>query len=162
MKHLLTWPAFALVAGLVAGCNTIAGQPHFEKAELNPPVLAPDTSGVISVKVADPHDIVDRVEGVVTEDTRITLPLHDDGVPPDETAGDDVWSLEVEVPFDAPPGDFTLAITAYRENGLPINVKRKGEEAAPMTTTVPVVIQYADEETAEEERNPANLETAPQ
>jgi hypothetical protein len=157
MKHILAIAVLALVAGTLAGCNTITGQPRFTNAELKPPVLAPDSSGVITVRVSDPHDIVDRVEGVVEEDPRITLPLRDDGVAPDQTAGDGVWSLEVEVPFDAPPGDFTLVLTAYQSNGMPIVVKRKDQEAGPMTTSVPVVIKYTDAEAEAAAQNPASV-----
>ena len=49
------------------------------------------------------------------------------------------------MPFEAPPGEFTLVITAYRGDGLPIMIKPKGQNSQPMTTTLPVIIQYPEE-----------------
>jgi hypothetical protein len=138
-----------LVAVLaLAGCNHLAGQPQFRAAAVTPPILAPDSSGIITVKVDDPHGIVARVEGVVRENEDIRLPFRDDGQGEDETAGDGVWSIRVDVPFETPPGEFALVVTAYRDDGQPILVRQKDAGAVPMATTLPVVIRYPEESAA--------------
>ena len=128
----------ALVA--LAGCNTLGRQPQLNDALLTPPELKPGDSAVITVKLKDRHNIVRKVEGVIREDPTIRLKLHDDGVPPDEKAGDHVWSLQVDVPFQAPPGAFTLDLTGYRADGTPTPVKNKEGKTVPMMATVPVTI----------------------
>lgn len=135
----------ALAMTGLLGCNTFTSQPRFNEAVVSPPVLAPDSAGIITVDVHDPNKIVARVEGVVQEDDRISLTFRDDGVPPDAAADDDVWTIQVEVPFEAPPGEFTLVITAYREDGMPIMIQPKGQGSQPMTTTLPVIIRYPEE-----------------
>lgn len=145
MKTWTCRTVIALVAAGLAGCGTLTSQPRFEETVVSPPVLAPDSAGVITAHVHDPNDIVSRVEGIVQEYERINLTFRDDGVPPDEVADDDIWTIQVGVPFEAPPGEFTLVITAYREQGLPVMIQPKGEDAQPMTATLPVVIRYPEE-----------------
>ena len=133
--------ALALLAVLVvlAGCSTFGRRPKLYDAMIAPAQLKPGDTAVVTVHVADKHNIVKRVEGVVREDQRIKLKLRDDGQSPDAKAWDRVWSLEVDVPFQAPPGSFNLDLTAYRADGTPVPVKRKGK-AVPLTVTVPISI----------------------
>ncbi len=126
---------------LMAGCNTMGRQPQFRAAAIAPAVLKPGESAVITVQVKDRHNIVRKVEGVVQEDPNIKLKLHDDGQPPDAKAGDGVWSLKVDVPFQAPSGKFLLELTAYRADGTPVPVHTKEGKTAPLSTAVPVVIE---------------------
>jgi len=106
--------------------------------------LKPGDSAVITVHVADKHEIVKRVEGVVREDPRIKMKLHDDGQPPDEKADDNTWSLQVDVPFQAAPGTFNLDLTAYRSDGTPVPIRHKGK-TSPLTATIPLTIGAAPE-----------------
>ena len=103
-----------VLLALAAGCNTMGRQPVMRQAFIEPPELKPGDSAVITVEIVDRFGIVDRVEGVVREDTRVKFKLRDDGLDPDEKAGDGIWSLRVDVPFQAPPGEFVLDVTAYR------------------------------------------------
>lgn len=141
MKHqhalLLLGFAFAL-----QGCNTMSKQPDLTNAQINPDTLIPGDSAVITVEVKDKNSIIDRIEGVVKEDPRITFPLHDDGQDPDTKAGDGVWSLKVDVPAQAPDGSFTLEFTAYRSDGTAVPVRDKQGNVSSLTESIPVVIQY--------------------
>jgi len=102
---------------------------------------------------AHPHPFVDyvhraivgQVEGVVKSDPRTALQLRDDGEGPDEQANDNVWSLQVDVPFQAPAGEFVLEFTAYRSDGLPVEVRNDQGEVVPLTATLPVQIQYPED-----------------
>lgn len=134
-------PAVAAVVFLVgiAGCNTAARQPQFQRAVITPAQLKPGDTALIEVQVKDRQDIVRRVEGVVQEDPTIRLKLQDDGQPPDQKANDDLWVLQVDVPYQAPPGQFLLHLTAYRADGTAVPVKtREGRE--PLSATVPLTI----------------------
>jgi hypothetical protein len=140
MKRLAgTIVAVVLVA--VAGCNTTGRQPQFTKAAIAPNELKPGDTAVITVDLKDRHDIVASLEGVVREDPTIKLKLRPaesarkSGLKPNE------WTLQVDVPFQAPPGNFTLDISAYRADGSPVVVKGAEGKALPLMVTVPVVIK---------------------
>lgn len=131
----------ALVCALVSivGCNTASRQPQFQRAVITPNQLKPGGTAMIEVQVKDRYDIVRRVEGIVKEDPTIRLKLRDDGLEPDEKAEDNVWVLQVDVPFQATPGDFLLQLTAYRSDGTVVPVKTK-EGTVPLSTSVPLKI----------------------
>ena len=61
---------------------------------MEPDTLQLGDSAVITVKVSDRHGVVDRVEGYVVEDPRLKFNFKDDGVAPDEKAGDGVWTFQ--------------------------------------------------------------------
>jgi len=131
--------------GLV-GCNTLAGQPSFKEAGVEPPALIVGQSAVISATIKDKHRTVVKVEGTVKEDPRLKFRLRDDGQDPDAKAGDGIYSLRVDVQQQVPPGEFTLELTAYNSNGVPVLVKPKGGVAAPLTQTIPVTIATAPQQ----------------
>jgi hypothetical protein len=139
MKQVLY--TIALVCALVSivGCNTASRQPQFQRAVITPDQLKPGETAKIEVQVKDRYDIVRRVEGIVKEDPTIRLKLRDDGQEPDEKAEDDLWVLQVDVPFQATPGDFLLQLTAYRADGTVVPVKTK-EGTVPLSTSVPLKI----------------------
>jgi hypothetical protein len=141
MKSFLA--SLGVVVLLLCGtaCQSTNKAPTMRDATITPASLKPGESGVITVKLADKHDIVDSVVAVVKEDPRVKLKLRDDGVAPDVEAGDGVWTLQVDVPFKAPPGSFTLVIGAYRKDGQPIVVREKGSDV-PLTSTATVSITY--------------------
>ena len=143
MSRFLRSLAVVSVVLAVAGCHVISGVPALTRAVITPEELKPGDTAVITVKAADRHKIIDRVEGVVQEDPRVLFKLRDDGVVPDEKAGDKTWTLQVDVPFKAPPGDFVLEFTAYRRDGLPVPVRDKDGNVTALSTTLPITIRYA-------------------
>lgn len=137
----------ALLVFLVAatGCNTMGRQPRLNDAKITPAALKPGESAVITVKVVDKYKIVSRVVGVVKEDQRMKFKLRDDGNPPDEKAQDGVWTLRVDVPFMASPGQFTLELTAFNSKNEPIEIKTGKGETGPLTATCTWSIEYPPE-----------------
>jgi hypothetical protein len=135
--------ATMLLATLVlTGCNTLSGQPQITRAAIDPQVLEPGSTAVITLAVKDKQEVVQRIEGVVLEDPRITFRLRDDGQPPDEKAKDGVWSMQVDVPFQAPPGQFSLEFTAYGPDGMPVSIRDDAGEVVVLKQTVPINIQF--------------------
>ncbi|NLV46073.1 MAG: hypothetical protein GXY07_16415 [Candidatus Hydrogenedentes bacterium] len=126
----------------VSGCNTFSKQPQITRAAIDPPVLKPGDSAVITLAVKDRHKIVERIEGVVLEDPRLTFKLRDDGQDPDEKADDKVWSMRVDVPFQAPPGEFRLEFTAFDEVGTPISVRDEHKRVVPLQQVLLIKIEY--------------------
>ncbi len=134
-----------VAALLGAGCATINGQPEMKSAYIMPQDLQPGDSAVITVEIVDKFDIVERVEGVVKEDRTITFKFRDNGVPPDDTAGDGVWTIQVDVPFNAPPGEFEFEVVAYDADGEVIVVDDEAGEATPLATSFNLEIHYPEE-----------------
>jgi len=141
-----TGSTLAVVVLLVAlaGCHTRARRPVIRDAQIVPAELKPGDAALITVDIADRYGIVDRVEGVVREDPRITFQLRDDGIGPDEAAGDGTWTLKVDVPFQAPPGEFELEFTAFRSDGQPILVRDADGDTIPLSGTFGMVIRYPE------------------
>jgi len=127
---------------LLSGCNTLSGQPQIARAGIDPEVLEPGSTAVITLVLKDKQGVVKRIEGIVLEDPRIAFPLRDDGQPPDEKAGDNVWSMQVDVPFQAPPGKFSLEFTAYGPDGMPVSIRDDDGEVTVLKETVPINIQF--------------------
>jgi len=140
MNRIAGMLTLVVLAAVLAGCNTLGRQPKLEDAVIDPPELKPGGTAVVSVKVVDRHDIVKRVEGIVQEDPSIRLKLRDDGAEPDAKAGDNVWTLQVDVPEEAPPGAFVLEFLAYRSDGSPVPVRNAERDVVDLTTSLPVVI----------------------
>ena len=146
MNRIGVWLALALLTSFSTGCNSFGRQPRLDHAAIVPASLKPGDSAVITVKVIDKRKIIKRVVGVVQEDPRMKFPLRDDGVAPDKKASDGVWSLQVDVPPLAPPGQFTLALTAFGSKGDAIVVRKTKDETGPLSATCTLLIEYPPEE----------------
>lgn len=135
----------AALLPLLSGCLTLGRQPQLAEPAIEPDVLRPGDSAVITVHVRDRYDIVERVSARVREDDRIDIPLADNGLYPDKEAGDGIWSVTVDVPFYAPPGGYTLVIGAYDKTGELVLVRNEsGTE--PLIQTVSLSIEQGASE----------------
>jgi hypothetical protein len=133
-------------AVLLAGCASTNGQPRMHEASIAPSQLKPGDTAIVKVKVDDRYGIVKKVEGVVAEDGTIKFDLKDDGMPPDEAAGDGIWTIKVKVPFNAPPGDFHFTVYGYDETGNRILILDEMDETAPLSTSFELNIEYPKQE----------------
>ena len=138
-RCILFFPVVALAA-----CATAAPHPLIKTAQILPTDLRPGDTAVISVEIEDRLEIVQRVEGVVKEDQTLTFVFRDDGVHPDEEALDGIWTIRVDVPFNAPPGEFEFEVTGYNAEGDVIVVHDKNKEAQPLSSSFHLVIDYPD------------------
>jgi hypothetical protein len=114
-------------------------------AGIAPPVLKPGDTGVMSVEVKDRYGIVQRVEATVVGEPDIVFKLNDDGVAPDAQAADGIWTLDVTVPFTAPPGPFELEVRGYDANGELILVRSKQGDDMPLANTFTVEVKYPEQ-----------------
>ena len=140
--HRLAW-AISMALALVAfgGCSTIT-QPRLGTPVISQSELSPGESTVITIDARDRSGAISRIEAVVMQDTRQKLPLYDDGQEPDVEAGDGIWSMRVKVPFMAPPGPYTLQITAYDEQGEVVLINTRDGETVPLMKVCRFVIAY--------------------
>ena len=126
---------------LLAGCATVPQRPLIIEAGIQPAELIPGDSALITVAFKDRFRLVRGVKGVVVEDPTIEFALKDDGVAPDARADDGIWSLQVDVPFNAPPGGFQLDFKAYDSEGNVIVVPDANGEAQPLEASVTLTIR---------------------
>jgi hypothetical protein len=138
-KTSLMWCALACLAILYAGC---AGQKlAMVDAGVKPLEVAPGDSALISVQVIDPENVVDSVTVTVDEYPEITLDLYDDGTEGDVTANDGVYSIEFEVPFEAPPGEFHWTFNAYDADGEELKIETEAGPV-PLTAKGTITVTY--------------------
>ena len=144
--------ALAACSAAGMGCNLQGRQPRLVDATITPDRLQPGDTAVITVQVErDRFGIVDKVRAVVREDPRMTFDLKDDGQPPDAEAGDGIWTLLVDVPFMAPPGEFTLELTAYDAGGEVISVRGPEGGEMPLSATCIFRVEHAVPEPTEQD-----------
>ena len=136
------WISLCGVALICAGCTTHLDQPRLVGAVMTPNELKPGDAALVTVQVHDPYNIVDTVEGRILEDTTIDFHFNDNGKEGDTVANDGIWTMKVEAPFNAPPGNFTFEISAYNKSGELLVVLDENKEAAPMATEVELKIVY--------------------
>lgn len=160
MKRCAVLLVLAGVALALSGCNTMAGQPRFVEAGLEPAVLTPGTTGLLLVKVKDKHHIVSSVTAMVPEYPNNVLKLNDDGTKGDEKAGDGVWSFAVKVPPEATEGEFAVQIAAWRSDGVQISVRDKQGNVTLLSAVIPARVEAGTppEEPAEPAPAPAPAE----
>lgn len=133
--------ALALLSPLLlAGCHMLSETPVMQAAKITPQELHPGDTATIEVAVRDRFDIVDRIETTVVEEPNYGLVLRDDGEGSDAKADDNVWTLKVDVPKEAPAGAFNLLFTAYRHDGQPVTVRNRMKKKSTLEQTIPVMI----------------------
>ncbi len=145
MRSAIHVSSVVLVLALLNGCSTVGGQPGLQQAKIRPATLRPGDTAIVTVNVIDAHRIVDRVVGVVKEDPRMKFNMADNGQGPDASANDGIWTLQVDVPFMAPSGEFTLELTAYSEDGQVIMVRDAELGKAPLSAACQLVIEHPAE-----------------
>jgi uncharacterized protein YfaS (alpha-2-macroglobulin family) len=143
MRICTALSAISLLA--FGGCTTLAGVPDLSTDLEDPLVLTPGETRIVTVNVTDRHGIVARVVGTVADgETEKHLTLFDDGVTEsegfraDEQAGDGIWSARVSVPLNFIEGETQVRFAAFRENGLPVEVRRD-DVVVPLE--IPLTIQ---------------------
>ena len=134
------------LAAVCAGCSSLPKPPSIKQATITPPQLMPGDTAYITVAIQDRFGIVHRVAGSVKEDPAVTFQLRDDGQPPDEAADDDIWSLQVDVPFSAPAGQFQIDLTAFDSDGAVIAVRDENGDAVPLQATLSLGIRWPSSE----------------
>ena len=131
----------SLIVGLLSGCATTK-QPALVDAKLVPAKVSPGEETVIQVKLVDPQGVVSVIAAVVREYPEISLDLNDKGENGDAVAGDGIWSFAMEVPGEAPPGEYNWDFEAYDANGNLVKVTGDSGEAVPLTTEASIEILF--------------------
>jgi len=110
-------------------------------ARSDPAKLSPGDESIICVRVIDTQGVVAAVTATVREYRAISLDLNDSGEEGDKVAGDGVWSIAFDVPYEASAGEYNWDFEAFDANGNPVKVTTKegGEEPLTAEASIEVV-----------------------
>ena len=92
--------------------------------------------GIISLKVIDAENKIAKISITPREHTEYAFELNDNGETGDGYADDGVWSMEIEVPYDAPADIYYLDCEFYGSDGSPVMTKSKTGESTKLTYTI--------------------------
>ncbi|HOE65453.1 MAG TPA: hypothetical protein PLO62_02915 [Candidatus Hydrogenedentes bacterium] len=141
MIRLCMATVLAFSAASLAGCHSLNRQPRLSEPVIAPDRLTPGQNSIITVKVKDRFGIVAHVEGRLQQDPKKKFVFQDDGVAPDKTARDGVWTTSVAVPANAPEGNFVLDISGRNKRHAIITVLKDNREQGPLTVSCPFSIE---------------------
>ena len=144
MYKTFSYSMCVLMLVVLSGCVSGSRRPSIQHATITPADLKPGDVAVITIKINDHFGVVKSVEGIIKEDATIKFSLKDDGIDPDEEADDGIWSMKVEVPFNAPPGDFNFEAQAYDESHEIVVIRDENGDTAPLSTSFVVHINYPE------------------
>jgi hypothetical protein len=111
-------------------------------ARLDPAELSGGDETVISVRIIDTQGVVAEVTATVREYVAINLDLNDSGEEGDKVAGDGVWSIAFEVPYEADAGQYNWDFEAFDANGDPVKVTTEAGGTEMLTAEAPVEVVY--------------------
>ena len=102
--------------------------------------VKPGEKAVLSVNVIDTDSKIAKILMVVRKYPEYTYVLNDNGENGDVRAKDGIWSIEIQVPYDATPGKYNLDCELYDGDGNSIITKSEtGKETKhPITIIVNV------------------------
>jgi len=129
-----------MVLAVITGC---AGQRlAMMDARIDPAKLSPGDESIICVRVIDTQGVVAAVTATVREEPDIILDLNDSGEKGDEVAGDGVWSIAFDIPYEASEGEYNGDFEAFDANGDPVKVTTKEGGEEPLTAEASVEVVY--------------------
>jgi hypothetical protein len=135
--RLICISIFTILAFL-AGC---AGQLAVKQAIVDPPKSAPGENVKIMVKFKGPKNRVSEVVATVRDAPNFVFPLNDNGQNGDDKAGDNIWSSEQTVPYNAPANTYYLDILAKDTDGNEIITPGLEQQQYGRSGVVEVVVE---------------------
>ena len=130
----------ALVVAVSTGC--VGPRLAMMDARSEPAEVSRGDELFLSVRVVDPQGIVAAVTATVREESVVRFPLNDSGEDGDKVAGDSVWSLAFEIPYDAPAREYNWDFEAFHANGDPVKVTTEEGGEEPLTAEASIEVVY--------------------
>ncbi len=93
-------------------------------------------NGIISVKVDDTENKIARISVTPRGYPDYVFELNDNGELGDEYAKDEIWSMEINIPYDAPAGIYNLDCEFYDSDGNPVMTKSNDGKETKLTATI--------------------------
>lgn len=140
MKHSLRSALALVIVAVLAGCATTGSHPSLDTPKVEPSLLTPGLSTLLSVKIVDRRGVVARVEGFAVDEPDIRFVLNDKGEDGDIEPGDGVWSLRMLVPEEAAQGDYDIQLSAYDGHGEVVQAYDKKQSVIVLTAVLTITI----------------------
>lgn len=127
---------------LVVSAGCAQQQLAMMDAKSEPGKFAAGARTIVSVRVADTEGVVAKITATVREYTAFVLDLNDGGEDGDKVAGDGVWSVSFDVPYEADAGEYHWDFEAFDADGDPVKVTTDEGDAVPLTAEAAVEVVY--------------------
>ncbi len=111
-------------------------------ARSEPAELSAGDELFLCVRVIDPEGVVAAVTATVREESVVVLPLNDSGEDGDKVAGDGVWSLAFQVPYDASAQEYHWDFEAFHANGDAVKAVTEEGGEEPLTAEAAIEVVY--------------------
>lgn len=123
-----------------APAPTAVAPEGFTDFSVSPNKVAPGKNVLLTVRVNDPQHAVDTVAATVGAMNGVSFDLYDNGSNGDKTAGDGVWSYQLQVPAGLTAKDYEINVAAFDAYGAPVMIEENGGKI-PMQAKTTLGIQ---------------------
>lgn len=123
---------------LVLGC---AGQLAIKQITVEPKEVAPGDNAKIFVILKGAKDKVAKIVAVVREAPDMSFSLNNEGKNGDEKAGDQIWTTEVVVPWQANAGIYHLDFSIYDKEDNVLVSKGMEQSSAGRSGSIEVIVK---------------------
>jgi len=130
--------SLVIIFALIIGC---AGQLAIKEIWVEPGEAIPGIEAKVFVVLKGSTDKVSKIIATVREAPDMNFPLNDKGKDGDEKAGDNTWSYQVIVPWDADAGIYHLDISVYDKAGKDIVSKGMEQRRTGRSGSVEVIVK---------------------
>ena len=123
---------------LIIGC---AGQLAVKEIRVEPKETELGGEAKIFVVLKGSTDKVSKIIATVREATDMYFSLNDKGEDGDEKAGDNIWSYEVVVPWDADAGTYHLDFSVYDKEGNEFVTEGMEQQRTGRSGSIEVIVK---------------------
>lgn len=123
---------------LILSC---AGQLAVKKIWMEPGEVEPGDQAKIFVILKGSTNKVSKIIATVREATDMYFSLNDNGKDGDEKAGDNIWSYQVVVPWEADAGTYHLDFSVYDKEGDELVTKGMEQQRTGRSGSVKVIVK---------------------
>jgi len=127
-----------ITMALFIGC---AGQLAVKEIRMEPKETNPGEEAKIYVVLKGSTDKVSKIIATVREATDMYFSLNDEGKEGDEKRGDNIWSYQVVVPWQADAGSYHLDFSVYDKEGNELVIKGLEQQSTGRSGSIEVIVK---------------------
>jgi len=127
-----------IILAVILGC---ASQLAVKEIWVEPKESAPGDNATIFVVLKGSANKVSKIIATVREATDLYFPLNDEGKEGDKKAGDNIWSSQVVVPWEADSGIYHLDFSVYDKEGNELVTEGLEQQRTGRSGTVEVIVK---------------------
>jgi len=127
-----------IILAVILSC---ASQLAVKEIWVEPKEVEPGDNAKVFVVLKGATAKVSKIIATVRESTDMYFPLNDDGKDGDKKAGDNIWSYEVVVPWEAYAGTYHVDFSVYDKEGNELVTKGLEQQRTGRSGTVEVFVK---------------------